>query len=158
MPAAFAAVLDRDRSLFLESGEGTEERRVSRLVADESDDILLVEHLRELGKNVAEVVEESAGRVRWLGGRGLLLLARNGHGRGFVPLHGEPPEPFERTDPCFVGRVDQGEVPLQLLLERAPALFVFLLGHRRLLPQGYGAEGLAVEREPAVAVPEKLLV
>src|SRR5262245_21161385 len=70
VPAACAAVLDRERSLVLEPVKGTEERRVSRLVADEPDDVLLVEHLRELGENVAEVVEESAGRARRLGGCG----------------------------------------------------------------------------------------
>src|SRR5215210_2168622 len=66
-----------------------------------------------------------------------------------LSLDALPPEPFERSEPELLGRVQQCDVRVVLLLERAPALLIFFSGHRVLLVEAYESGRPAVESGPS---------
>jgi hypothetical protein len=145
-------VIDGDRSLLLELVERAEERRAGRLVAQGAEDVLPLEDLGEIGKGRLQVVYDGVARAHRLGDRrrgGLdLRPGRLGSGGGPLAVERLLPKPVESSDPGLVGRVQQGDVGAKLLLERVPALLVFLPCHGFLLEQAYGSGSPAVEPSP----------
>src|SRR5215210_1516251 len=74
-----------------------------------------------------------------------------------LSLDALPPEPFERSEPELLGRVQQCDVRAVLLLERAPALLIFFSGHRVLLVEAYESGRPAVESGRAIREPPAAL-
>src|SRR3954451_17145060 len=114
-----------DLTLPAEVLPGAVEGGPMRNVAENADDVRLVEDLRELGKDVQDVVHAAPPGGRAPGDRAGLRLSLRLSGRWRL-TPGAVPEGVEGPEAGLVAGPDQLEIGAKPLVEQALAAFVFL--------------------------------